>query len=152
MPHPADVWPRPTAAPDITIQRFDGADPEGIQQLQGRFYIDGSCTSHVIRELRRAGWAIVVQNDEGQVIARISSPLWEDLPQTPQAVEFVAYSVAAQFIAGHTTIYGDCANVVRQATAAPKASVAPNKRYSGVMRDTLKFPHRLRHITAFEKK
>ncbi len=152
MPHPADVWPAPVENPEVVVERLDGSAPSGeVHQFQGNFYFDGSCSTHVIPELRRAGWAIVVKDAEGKPIARISSPLWRSLPQTPQAAECVAYAAAVQFVAGASVFYGDCANVVRQAGAAPRKVCAPTARYSGVMRDTQRVPERLGHVVEFRK-
>ncbi len=78
--------------------------------------------------------------------------MWRDLPQTPQAAEFVAFAAALQYISGPTVIDGDCQHVVTQATAPILAArIAPNKRYSGVVRDTLKYPAGLRNLIAVEK-
>ncbi len=151
IPHPAEDRPGPAAAPMITIERHDGGSTEGMLDFQGHFFVDGSCTTHEIPELRRAGWAVVVTNPVGELIATIRSPLWKDLPQTPQAAEFVAYAAAVQYMAGPSTVFGDCANVIKQATASPSARIAPMKRYSGVMRDLLKYPHRIAHQEAFVK-
>ncbi len=151
MPHPADVWPKPAQGPDINVVRYDGESPEGVQRLSGRFYIDGSCTTHVIPELRRAGFAVAVYNGEGNLVATINSPLWEGLPQTPQAAEYVAYAAAVQYVFGPTTIFGDCSNVIRQAKAAPSARIATSRRYSGIIRDTLRYPQRLSLVEDFVK-
>ncbi len=151
MPHPADVLPSPVEAPRITVKRYDGGPTDGELNFQGHFYVDGSCSTHAIPELRRAGWAVVVTTPEGRPIASISSPLWRDLPQSPQAAEFVAHAAAVQYMAGPSIVFGDCENVVRQATARPKVRVAPGKKYSGVMRDVLKYPQRLAHQEQFRK-
>ncbi len=152
MPHPADVWPAPTENPEVVVERLDGSAPSGeVHQFQGNFYFDGSCSTHVIPELRRAGWAIVVKDADGKPVARISSPLWRSLPQTPQAAEYVAYAAAVQFVAGASIFYGDCANVIRQAGAVPKKVCTPTARYSGVMRDTQRVPERLRQVVEFRK-
>ncbi len=152
MPHPADVWPQPAASPDLTSERPDGSSPIGdIHKFEGRFFIDGSCSTHVTPEMRRAGWAIVIKDAEDNAVARISSPLWRDLPQTPQAAEYVAYAAAVQFVAGPSRFYGDCANVIRQAGAAPSKVCAPTARYSSVLRDAQRLPERLRNIAEFKK-
>ncbi len=151
IPHPAEDRPGPASAPLLTVVRYDGGPTEGTLDFQGHFFVDGSCTTHEIPELRRAGWAVVVTTPEGELVATIRSPLWHDLPQSPQAAEFVAYAAAVQYMAGPSTVFGDCANVIRQATASPRARIAPTRKYSGVMRDMLKYPHRLAHQESFVK-
>ncbi len=154
MPHPADVTPGPVDEPVMEVERLDlgGVQPEGdVHAVKGDFFFDGSCTTHVVPELRRAAFAVIVKDEAGRVLARVSSPLWRQLPQTPQAAEFAAYAAAVQFLGGPSRFFGDCLNVIRQAGAAPRRRVAPHFRYSGILRDTLKDPNRLGMVMAFEK-
>ncbi len=151
MAHPADWWPRPPDLPQVVVERFDGGPLDGVIDLEGDMYIDGSCSRHAIPELQRASWAFVVRAEDGGDCAIVSSPLWRGLPQTPQAAEFAAYASAVQFIGGPTRIYGDCSNVLNQANGGFMKAMAPNRKYSGVVRDTLKYPERLRNVQALCK-
>ncbi len=154
MPHPADVWPRPLSEPQVEVERFDlgGEQPAGeTHSFAGNFYFDGSCTTHVVPELRRAGFSIIIKDPSNKPLARVSTPLWEGLPQTPQAAEFAAYAGAVQYVGGPSWFFGDCLNVLRQANGSQRRSVAPHLRYSGVMKDVLKRPEQARCVQAFVK-
>ncbi len=98
FPHPADVWPSAANEPDIRVTRHDGGATEGRLLVQGHFYPDGSCTTHVIQDLRRAGLAVMIRNEMGEDVMTIDTPLWRELPQTPQAAEYSAYAVATQYL------------------------------------------------------
>ncbi len=144
FPHPGDTWPSAAEEPDIRVTRHDGGPTEGRLLFHGHFYPDGSCSTHVIPELRRASLAVFIKNDKGEDVVTVDTPLWKELPQTPQAAEYAAYAVATQYLGGPSTMHGDCENVVRDASAGPKAQLSARKRYAGIMRYTHSDPAQLR--------
>ncbi len=148
FPHPADVWPSAAQEPDIRVTRHDGGAADGRLLLQGHFYPDGSCTTHIIPELRRASLAVFIKNEKGEDVMTVDTPLWRELPQTPQAAEYSAYAVATQYLGGPSTLHGDCENVVRDAAAKPKVQLRASRRYAGIMR----FTHADRPIAFVEER
>eukprot|EP00972_Heterocapsa_arctica_P093642 13813308-Heterocapsa_arctica.AAC.1 len=58
--------------------------------MEGDLYVDGSCSKGLVPELSRASWSVAMVGKEGKLQARVSGPIWNTLPQTPQAAEFVA--------------------------------------------------------------
>eukprot|EP00972_Heterocapsa_arctica_P107809 15878726-Heterocapsa_arctica.AAC.1 len=110
IPHPADVAPPPTADLDVFIERLDGR-PEGCTAMEGDLYVDGSCSKGLVPELSRASWSVAMVDKEGKLQARVSGPVWNTLPQTPQAAEFVSLAVAAELAQGISIVYDDCSNV-----------------------------------------
>ena len=51
----------------------------------------------------------------GEVLTKISGPVWASLPQTPQAAEHVAYAALAELLGEPAMVHSDCASVVRVA-------------------------------------
>ncbi len=100
FPHPADTWPAPAAEPLVDVTRHDGGETDGPLYFSGHFYGDGSCSTHIIPELRRAGIAMVVKDGGGRDVATVSTPLWRELPQTPQAAEYATFAMATQYLGG----------------------------------------------------
>ena len=41
----------------------------GLEGMGGNLYWDGSCTTHVHASMRRAGWAVVMANAQGEAVA-----------------------------------------------------------------------------------
>ena len=76
--------------------------------------MDGSCSRHPIRELNRAAWCLSLY-DPGSEKPRvtISGPVWDPLPQPPQAAEHVAMAVAADVVTENVQPFRDCLGVVR---------------------------------------
>ncbi len=69
-----------------------------------------------------------------QPVLRIQAPIWAHLPQSPQAAEYCALAAACELIGGEATIFGDCANVIRDAQLPPVQATAPRKLYAGITR------------------
>ncbi len=121
LPHPADIWPAPASEPNAVIiygESEEGDEPaneEVREGLRGVLYGDGSCTTHVFTELRRAGTSVVQRAPGGSVTKRIRCPVNAPLPQTPQAAEYMVIGIVQQLAArGHCIdLAVDCLNVVR---------------------------------------
>jgi hypothetical protein len=146
VPHPADVWPRPSAAADMEYEwkgegRQDG-DSRGADRrplLHGSLYIDGSCTTNLFVELRRAAASVVQWAGDRQSGWRMQLPIPRPLPQTPQAAEYGALALVKQCShpALGASVASDCANVVRDVGGKPRAALIGRRVYAGVLRDAL---------------
>jgi len=91
--------------------------------LRGKNNYDGACTQHSAGELSRAARAAVEVNDEGEVTATISGPVWPPMPQTAQAAEHTGRTRAVELLDGPSTLYGDCKAVVDDAHLPFKRAV-----------------------------
>eukprot|EP00973_Karenia_brevis_P013927 1888833-Karenia_brevis.AAC.1 len=144
--HPADVWPRPQAQGGCVAEAADGTqlscDSSDVV-LTGRVFLDGSCDRHPIAELSRASWAACATTQSGERILKISGPVWDWLPQTPQAAEYVALAASAKFLQPEVHadgsvsgphIVGDSFNVVRDARLPDVQQLAARKRYAGILK------------------
>ena len=139
FPHPGDFVPRPLSATgsDRGIRAHTAAGTAvstASLRLRGHVFIDGSCTRTPIRELNRAAFSVVMVNPSGKAVIKVAAPVWAHLPQTPQAAEYCAYAAAAELAAHGTCVYGDCANVVRDANGPAAAAFSARKAYAGVTR------------------
>ncbi len=191
IPHPGDVWPRPTGEASMFVypgghEMGDGglgkrtADSlrerpptwaleegqtrttfcaaaareqsdasgtplrQGAIHLAGQLYVDGSCTTNIFPELCRAAAAVVVRPLGSEVEARMLIPVWRQLPQTPQAAEYVGLAVPFQHLSGHAVVASDCANAVRDFRRPFTAAMRPNRVYAGVVKDSWAQPGRSR--------
>ena len=70
--------------------------------------------------MSRASWAAVEVDEQGNVTASISGVVPNYMPQTAQAGEHLARTMAVQSLDGATTLHGDCASVVNDANASFK--------------------------------
>ena len=133
FPHPSGVFPAPAKEGGEIFLAPDGSETsqDQLRPLSGMAVVDGSCTTHVIRELTRAAWAVSFTDEEGRCCT-VMGPVWSSLPQTPQAAEHVAMAVLSQLAAGRTEVNSDCMNVVRTALEPRRAQLDPRKRYAGV--------------------
>ena len=147
FPHPEALVPRPYQESDSVDRRahegghgivaFTAAGTQvslGSLQPRGNIFVDGSCTRHPVRDLNRASFSVVMVNSLAQAVLRIQSPIWAHLPQSPQAAEYCALAAACELIGGEATIFGDCANVIRDAQLPSGLAVAPRKLYAGIIR------------------
>ncbi len=142
FPHPADTWPRPAAAPTpiVTYGELPQGDPSSLDTpwngMHGLLYVDGSCTTGVFAELRRAGAAVVQRAHGETVVARVRYPLPAPFPQTPQAAEYVALGLSQQLLrAGCTAdVASDCLNVVRDATGPYQRAVHARRMHAAIVR------------------
>eukprot|EP00959_Pyramimonas_sp_CCMP1952_P131816 2756019-Pyramimonas_sp.AAC.1 len=75
--------------------------------MPGHICVDGSCATHAVKELSRAGREIVVVGDEGAEVCRITL---EDLRRGIRP-----YAVAAMHAMPGSSMHSDCQNVVAQA-------------------------------------
>ncbi len=145
VPHPGDVWPAPaaTAAVEIDFGQGEGCerDDSDFPSLQGKLYVDGSCTTHVVRELRRAATALVAREHGHEATWRMRLPVPTPLPQSSQSAEFAALTLVQRYLNGDDVavdLASDCANVVRACGSAAGTIVARGKAlYSGLVRQVM---------------
>ncbi len=147
IPHPADEWPKPASDPVAHVQYGQGglprpSDGDGTHEhpaICGRVFGDGSCSTNVFPELRRAGTALIQTRDDGARGWVLQCPVPAPLPQTPQAAEYAVLALANRFAhpTAATDIASDCANVVRAYNGPAREAVAHRRPYGGIMREVL---------------
>ncbi len=155
LPHPADTWPAPAASPDAQIiygEAADGEEPsddEVRNGICGTIYGDGSCTTHVYPELRRAATSIVQRQPGGNVVKRILCPVATPLPQTPQSAEYMVVALVQQLAqkGRHVDLAVDCLNVVRDSNLPFRTAVSAKRVHAGIMRSARLDDNWNRHIT-----
>ncbi len=140
--HPGDVWPRP-AAEATPVTRYDGEEPrpvaaDGIPILGNKLYVDGSATTHVVAELRRAATAVVTVDCHGKALWRILMPVPSPMPQTSQSAEFVALPLVRAYLtnasSGAWDVASDCLNVVKSCNGDAARAIVGTKKYAGVLK------------------
>ena len=90
LPHPADVLPRPAATPSLSVKKCDKYVDFDTLDIGGEVFLDGSCDTHLINELRRAAFAVVERDDQGKDKNVIIGTVTADWLQTAQSSEYFA--------------------------------------------------------------
>ncbi len=144
MPHPGDVLPRPADAPTLDVDYYGDGEPpmrsDGRPKIEGAVYVDGSCTSHVITELKRASTAMVAMGEDGSARWRVRMPVPTPMPQTSQAAEYAALPLVQAYAANTNDAFNvasDCRNVVNSCNENPMRAVAATRTYGGIMKPIL---------------
>ncbi len=136
-PSPVDLAPMPDTKLTVTCERTsaggDAEEGESLLDMEGHLYIDGSCTTPMVRELARAGCSIVRTNAEGTPTKILRAAVPRHLPQTAQAGEYLAYGIVMKALSGAATITGDCRNVVDAANGTVRNALAHTKMYAGIL-------------------
>jgi len=104
--------------------------------LRGDIYVDGSCTTHIVKELRRAAFSCVALNDEGIETAVFVGAVPSSLPQTAQSAEYSAAAAAVTLAEGPISMYGDCLNVVKHWNQAGNRRTWARQSYGGLFSET----------------
>ena len=110
MEHPAEIVPSP--ATDLGEKWWSADGTEVFEN--GTVYVDGSCTTHGVSELRRASWAAVQVDSNGSVVRRLAGVVPSAWFQTPQVAEHLVMSAMAARLGKAVEIASDCLNVVTQ--------------------------------------
>ena len=153
LPHPSETWRGPSETPQAALQSkapdgqwidiaTDAGEAMGCyaaMQGPGELFVDGSCTTHPVPECCRAAWAVVRVLPDGKPAAQLSGVVPAGWPQTAQAAEYFAASVAGQVAASHDVIRSDCLNVVHHFQADHAAQLSRRRRYAGVVRSARPF-------------
>ncbi len=118
---------------------MEGDGQASAPMLRGRLFSDGSCTTNLFPELRRAATAIVQRRPDGGRGWTIQCTVPPPLPQTPQAAEFAALGLIQRF--SHPTdaadVAIDCLGVVRAYNGPVAAAVRHSRPYAAIMREAL---------------
>ena len=72
------------------------------------------------------------------MVYTVRGPVWNNLPQTPQAAEHVAAAAVSDLAYGPVLAHCDCMSVVRAANSPPAIQLNPHHRYAGVRRAALR--------------
>ncbi len=156
FPHPADIWPKPAVEANAVVEWCgadgpgdDDRDGDGRPQVQGQLYIDGSCSTGVFPDLRRASSSIIQWSADEPRGWRMALPVPSPLPQTPQAAEYVALAVVKQYVkrTARADVASDCANVVADANSSAGRALAYKKVYAGIMKEIVSDPSWCRLVT-----
>jgi len=99
--------------PDLESDTTGKGIPPAGWRMDGNLFADGHCSRTGIKGLDRASWAILELDDNGCPVAWVYGAVPRDLPQTPQAAEYLAAVYAAHFVQAPSILHDDCANVVR---------------------------------------
>ena len=76
-------------------------------------------------------------------------PVWQPLPQTPQAAEHCALAIAMEMAGEGAKAYSDCENVV-QAYANTSKAMGASRPYAGIVRHAL-INQSARHVREVKK-
>ena len=138
LAHPADKVQKPLGEVQVEIIADDGQPCALLPQSvpNGYVYTDGSADRHAVTELRRAAWAIAWFSPEGQKIATATGNVPNSLPQTPQAAEYTASTMAVKFTDTEATQFGDCLGTV-SAMNQLKGEKVPRGVHAGLCRMAL---------------
>ncbi len=153
--HPGDVWPGPATCAAVEIDYGYGEnaarDDSDSPALHGQLYVDGSCSSHVVQELKRAAASVVAREPGGEATWRMRLPVPAPLPQTSQSAEFATLPLVLRYLNAlglSVDVASDCANVVRSCGVAAAAVIARGKAiYGGLLRQVMCDPSWRRLVT-----
>jgi len=133
-----DEVPAPLVEGGVDCIRYD-LDASGMTHGEvpanlggGTCYVDGSCTTHIVKDLRRASWCAHFVGTDGKPVACVAGPVWIGLPQTAQAGENVSMAAALQLITCPTDIAGDCLSVVKAMNEPGLKRITRHRAYAGV--------------------
>ena len=136
LQHPAGEAPQPAGDRDDRWWAEDGSQ----EFTDCEVFVDGSCTTHAVPELRRAAWAAVeVDAISGKVTKCLSGVVPSTFLQTPQAAEFVVMEAVAARISAGVSLASDCLNVVQQMHAPMAQRLRTNKIFAGISRSLAKW-------------
>ena len=99
----------------------------------GDVFVDGSCSKHSDPYFDRAAWAVIKIDAGGQLLARLSGPVWHGLPQTSPAAEYAAIAAIAQVAAPNTTVHSDYSGTVG-AFADLARGINGRRKFAGLTR------------------
>jgi exonuclease III len=137
LPHPSDALPpRPEGLKFQVRNHGQVMSTHSELHLSGDVYVDGSCTTHIVKELRRASFSCVALNNEGIETAVFIGAVPSSLPQTAQSAEYSAAAAAVTLAEGPMSVYGDCLNVVKHWSQAGNRRTWARQSYGGLFSET----------------
>ena len=129
--HPGDFIPLPLADGGVHFWcRDPTVDRHAV--FSGKVYSDGSCLKHHLPEGTRAAWAIVTIDNEGELFAVLSGPVWCSLVQSSPAGEHAAAAALSQVVAGETTLLSDNMGVVKTAAQPSALALSHHRFHAGI--------------------
>ena len=139
-PHPADIWPKPVDEGGVVFSRRSGeiCEPADQDLIATTLVGDGSASRLPIPDLQLSVFAIICLSTSGTPTLVMQAPVWRSLHQTAQAVEHAMVAAAQELAGENAVIYGDCANVVREAGRPQELQLRGKAAYAGVRRHVLK--------------
>eukprot|EP00959_Pyramimonas_sp_CCMP1952_P268229 5608484-Pyramimonas_sp.AAC.1 len=93
----------------------------------------GSCRRHTVRELSRAGWAVVMVSQSGGRLGVFKGPLWAPWPQIPLGSEFGALAWTGLYSEGPSDCYSDCSNVVSSMNLGEAEAISGKRQYADLV-------------------
>ena len=166
LPRPRDLVPPPG---DMDLWQWTPGGGEealgSLAELAGvmsrAIFTDGSCSTQLDPERRRAGWAVVEVGEElidGKLVKlrAVWGTIPSSWPQSSQAAEFAAAVAAAELIGDpQAKVYSDCKGVVdafRSVATIPLMDVLrPQHLWAGALRTTLAFERAAAPLRGMEK-
>eukprot|EP00974_Lingulodinium_polyedra_P001883 177624-Lingulodinium_polyedra.AAC.1 len=147
--HPADLAPAPAEESFISA-KLNARDRWGQELVEEvgieevpiitDGYPDGAFFPHPVKELGRAGWAVVCKDELDRTVAVLSGPVGKGLPQSSQAAEYVAATKPAPIMgAEHSMLFIDCMNVVKDFNRAPLDQTSAKRKYAGLLLEAQAF-------------
>ena len=70
-------------------------------------------------------------DNDNNVVASMTGAVWGGLPQSSQAAEYCARASVVQVVSANATLFGDCANVVRDGQQSFKAQTHYDRMFAG---------------------
>ena len=118
-----------------------------------RIYVDGHCSRHRVQAFQRAGWAVVVIDDNDQEVGRAWGAVPLPWPQTPYLAEWWAFLAAVQLARGASTVITDCKGVMTVWGQPWATKTSPRCRAAGFCRfaasfDSMQSIHDVRHMNS----
>ncbi len=145
FPHPADVAPPPRSDLLCEVEwRRPRGEGEQLTDVGGHLYVDGSSSAHAIRDMSRAGCAVVETAADGTPTKVLRIPVPGHLPQTSQCSEYLGMAMVFASIQRAAQVFGDCLNVVRAINGVARRALDARSKYAGIVLTTHADPGRRR--------
>ena len=138
--HPEDSVPRP--ANDMIIDTMEYMQPfdPATDKLQGRVFMDGSCSPHALPGLWRASWALTLADERGKSRVAVRGTVPGVLPQTAPVAEMCAYGAYLELTdldPGRTCGYTDCLGVPLLHQLGIKSRLKAQRKLAGLSKQAL---------------
>ena len=144
MRHPG-TWIRGPPTQGCCTERtvLIGPRPQELDNGRTIIFVDGSCIHPAgVPGLARAAWSAVICREGSDQAKVCSGPVWQPLPQTSAAAEWVALAAAVQYTDGDDqyVVYSDYENVCRKGLRNWDQAAEAGSVYAGVRRDAAGHP------------
>ncbi len=139
FPHPADLWPLPSAeqlvmcAAGEHAEEGGGYEEAGLGSKTGYIFIDGTCTQSPIRGIARSASAAVEVDQQGELLREVTMLTPAGVVQTPQAGEHGGLLLAIGQLIVPTDLVTDCLGVQKAFVGDPVRAVSANRIHGATM-------------------